>query len=131
AHPKAILRFAGKRSGCHYLPQQEINRLIVEYGRRYSRIVRLKGGDPFVFGRAQEEIEAARAAGMEVEVVPGISSVLAVPASKMIPRTCRGLSDSFWVITGIACSGELPADIELAARSSATVILLMGMSKLE
>lgn len=130
-HPSAIARFVGKRFGCHALSQQEINHLIIDYGSRYCTIVRLKGGDPFVFGRAQEEIEAAVAAGMQVEMVPGISSALAVPASKMIPLTCRGVNESFWVVTGTTQSGELSKDIYLAAQSSATVVILMAMSKLE
>jgi uroporphyrin-III C-methyltransferase len=101
------------------------------YAGKYPRVVRLKGGDPFVFGRAQEEITAARLAGIAVEVVPGISSAIAVPASKMIPLTCRGINESFWVTTGTTQSGEISADIKLAAQSSATVIILMAMSKLE
>ena len=131
ASPGAIKQFVGKRFGCHALSQQEINAVIIDYARTYGRVVRLKGGDPFVFGRAQEEIEAARAAGIGVEVVPGISSALAVPASQLIPLTCRGISESFWVTTGTLQSGELSPDINLAARSSATVIILMAMSKLE
>ena len=123
--------FVGKRYGCHVLSQQEINHLIIEYGTKYKNIVRLKGGDPFVFGRAQEEIDAAVGAGMEVEMVPGISSALAAPASEMIPLTCRGISESFWVVTGTTSSGELSNDIKLAAQSTATVIILMAMSKLE
>lgn len=123
--------FVGKRYGCHALSQQEINHLIIEYGTKYNNIVRLKGGDPFVFGRAQEEIDAAVEAGMEVEMVPGISSALAAPASEMIPLTCRGISESFWVVTGTTRSGELSNDIKLAAQSTATVIILMAMSKLE
>jgi uroporphyrin-III C-methyltransferase len=123
--------FVGKRYGCHALSQQEINYLIIEYGALYNNIVRLKGGDPFVFGRAQEEIDAAIEAGMEVEVVPGISSALAVPASAMIPLTCRGVNESFWVVTGTTKNGDLSKDIELAAQSTATIIILMAMSKLE
>ena len=108
-----------------------INDLIREYAFSHGRVVRLKGGDPFVFGRAWEEIEAARQAGIEVEVIPGISSVVAVPASQMIPVTCRGISESFWVTTGTTQSGTISADIKLAAQSTATVIILMAMSKLE
>lgn len=131
ARKAAIKRFVGKRYGCLSLSQKEINELILEYAGRYEHIVRLKGGDPFVFGRAQEEIEIATGAGMEVTVIPGISSALAVPASQMIPLTCRGINESFWVITGTTRMGEISADIRLAARSSATVIILMAMSKLE
>ncbi len=96
----------------------------------YGHVVRLKGGDPFVFGRAQEELEAAAAAGIPTEVIPGISSAIAVPASQMIPLTCRGISESFWVTTGTTRSGDISADIALAARSTATVVILMAMSKL-
>ena len=131
ASPQAIRHFAGKRMGCHYLSQDEINQLIIDYGSRFNTIVRLKGGDPFVFGRAQEEIEAAKGAGMDVEVIPGISSCLAAPASQMIPLTCRGMNESFWVTTGTTRSGEVSNDIHLAARSSATVVILMALSKLE
>lgn len=131
AAPGCIKRFVGKRYGCHALSQEEINTLIAEYGQKYKIVVRLKGGDPFVFGRAQEEIETARLAGMDVEVIPGISSAIAVPASQMIPLTCRGINESFWVTTGTTRSGEISSDIQLAAQSSATVIILMAMSKLE
>ncbi len=131
ASPNAIKQFVGKRFGCHALSQQEINTLIIAYAHQYGHVVRLKGGDPFVFGRAQEEIDAARAAGIGVEVIPGISSAIAVPASQMIPLTCRGINESFWVTTGTLQSGELSPDIHLAAQSSATVVILMAMSKLE
>jgi uroporphyrin-III C-methyltransferase len=131
AKPGAITRFVGKRYGCHALSQQEINHLIIEYAQAHGHVVRLKGGDPFVFGRAQEEIEAAREAGIPVQVIPGISSAVAVPAAQMIPLTCRGINESFWVTTGTTQSGDVSADIKLAAQSSATVIILMAMSKLE
>ena len=128
---KAVKEFVGKRFGCHALGQQEINSKIIEYAFSHGRVVRLKGGDPFVFGRAQEEIEAARTAGIEVEVIPGISSALAVPAAQMIPLTCRGMNESFWVTTGTTKSGQISEDIKLAAQSSATVVILMAISKLE
>ncbi|HEY4149613.1 MAG TPA: uroporphyrinogen-III C-methyltransferase [Chitinophagaceae bacterium] len=131
ARPGTITRFVGKRYGCHALSQQEINQLIVEYAFSHGRVVRLKGGDPFVFGRAQEEIEVARQAGIPVEVIPGISSALAVPAGQMIPLTCRGINESFWVTTGTTQSGDISPDLLLAAQSSATIIILMAMSKLE
>jgi uroporphyrin-III C-methyltransferase len=131
AQPKAIKRFVGKRYGCHALSQEEINILIIEYATSHGHVVRLKGGDPFVFGRAQEEIDAARQAGIEVLVIPGISSALAVPAMQMIPLTNRGIAESFWVTTGTTRSGDISGDIKLAAQSSATVIILMAMSKME
>ncbi|NLR61430.1 uroporphyrinogen-III C-methyltransferase [Chitinophaga polysaccharea] len=130
ARPGAIIRFVGKRYGCHALSQQEINHLIVEMAMAHGHVVRLKGGDPFVFGRAVEEITAARDHGIGVEVIPGISSAIAVPASQFIPLTCRGISESFWVTTGTTRSGDISGDIALAARSTATVVILMAMSKL-
>ncbi|MHA8055560.1 uroporphyrinogen-III C-methyltransferase [Aquirufa nivalisilvae] len=131
ASPNCHLEFVGKRFGCHALSQHEINDRIVELSKQYFNIVRLKGGDPFVFGRAQEEIEAAESAGMQVDIIPGISSALAVPASQRIPLTCRGINESFWVTTGTTANGEISSDIFWAAQSSATVIILMAMSKLE
>lgn len=126
-----IRQFVGKRYGCHALSQEEINQLILEYADIYQHIVRLKGGDPFVFGRAMEEISIAKAAGMNIELIPGISSALAVPATQLIPLTCRGINESFWVTTGTTRTGEISADIQWAAQSSATVVILMAMSKLE
>jgi uroporphyrin-III C-methyltransferase len=127
----SVRQFVGKRYGCHALSQKEINDLMIGYALSHGHVVRLKGGDPFVFGRAQEEIEAAREAGIAIEVVPGISSALAVPANQMIPLTCRGVNESFWVTTGTTKTGAISEDIKLAAQSSATVIILMAMSKLE
>ncbi|WP_343671595.1 uroporphyrinogen-III C-methyltransferase [Chitinophaga sp.] len=131
AKPGAVLKFVGKRYGCHSLSQQEINHLIVEYAFSHGHVVRLKGGDPFVFGRAGEEIAAANAAGIPVQVIPGISSALAAAESQMIPLTSRGVTESFWVTTGTTLTGDISGDIELAARSTATVIILMAMSRLE
>jgi len=131
SRPQAIKKFVGKRYGCHALSQQEINDLIINYASLYKRIVRLKGGDPFVFGRALEEIKTAKENAIEVEVIPGISSAIAVPASQMIPLTARGINESFWVTTGTTQSGEISNDIQLAAQSSATIVILMAMSKLE
>lgn len=131
ARPDAVTKFVGKRYGCHALSQDEINTLIVEMALAHGHVIRLKGGDPFVFGRAAEEILAARQHGIEVEIIPGISSAVAVPASLMIPLTCRGIAESFWVTTGTTRSGDISGDIELAARSTATVVILMAMSKLE
>lgn len=126
-----IKRCVGKRFGEPALLQEAINRLIVEYAFTHKRLVRLKGGDPFVFGRAQEEMEIARNAGITVEVVPGISSAMAVPASKMIPLTSRGISDGFWVTTGMTESGAIPGDLRHAAASTTTVVVLMGMGRLK
>ena len=123
--------FVGKRAGLHHLQQHQINRLIVKYAKCNGHIVRLKGGDPFVFGRGLEEIIHATKHGIETEFVPGISSALAVPAINNIPLTHRGVSDSFWVVTGTTRSGEFSKDLLLAAKSNATVVILMGMKNLK
>lgn len=129
--PPGVLRISvGKRSGMHTHGQDEINAMIVEYAYQYGHVVRLKGGDPFVFGRGHEELEYAEAHGVEVDIVPGISSALAVPASVRIPLTKRGVSESFWVVTGTTRTGALSDDISLAAQSTATVVILMGMRRI-
>ena len=128
--PRAELIFVGKRRGCYRYQQEQINELIVECGYSHGHVVRLKGGDPFIFGRGAEEMEYAAAKGMNVSVVPGISSSLAVPAYQNIPLTKRGSSESFWVITGTTKQHRLSNDIALAAKSNATVVILMGMGKL-
>ena len=120
----------GKRSGHHRYSQDEINRMILFYSQRFSRVLRLKGGDPFVLGRGMEQLNFLRSHGVEASIIPGISSAIAGPASAGIPVTQRGISDSFWVITGTTSSGQLSGDLELAARSSATVVILMGLNKL-
>lgn len=128
--PDCLVVNVGKRFGQHSCNQDVINHLIVEYAQQYGKIVRLKGGDPFIFGRGYEELEYAQRFGIEVEVVPGISSSYAVPALAGIPLTTRGISESFWVITGTTKEHKLSADVALAAQSSATVVVLMGMHKL-
>jgi uroporphyrin-III C-methyltransferase len=131
APKKALKIFVGKRKGCHAYSQDEINQLIVDNALTYGNVVRLKGGDPFIFGRGSEEIEFVESFGIPTFVVPGISSSIAVPASQGISLTKRGISESFWVITGTTSSRKLSADVALAAKSTATVVILMGMSKLD
>lgn len=128
--PQAEHIFVGKRKGCYVYQQQQINELIVQRAQKGWHVVRLKGGDPFVFGRGAEEMEYAAAYGLEVNVVPGLSSAISVPALVNIPVTKRGASESFWVITGTTKDHKLSRDIHLAARSSATIVILMGMAKL-
>jgi uroporphyrin-III C-methyltransferase len=123
--------FVGKRLGCHAYSQDQINDLIVAQAKSFGHVVRLKGGDPFVFGRGSEEIAFAQRFGIETAIVPGISSALGVPASNGISLTQRGISESFWVITGTTSDHKLSKDVELAAQSSATVVILMGMHKLD
>ncbi len=129
--PKALKVFVGKRKGLHRYGQEEINELIVQYALKYGHVVRLKGGDPFIFGRGAEELDYAEKFNIQVEVISGISSSIAVPAHAGISLTKRFISESFWVITGTTSDGQLSEDISLAARSTATVVILMGMSKLK
>ncbi|MBL7559147.1 uroporphyrinogen-III C-methyltransferase [Olleya sp. YSTF-M6] len=130
ASKKAELIFVGKRKGCYAYQQNQINELIVVSALRGNHVVRLKGGDPFIFGRGAEELDYAKEYAIEVAVVPGISSSSAVPAYQGIPLTKRNASQSFWVITGTTKSHEISTDIALAAKSTATVVILMGMGKL-
>ena len=123
--------FVGKRKGKKEFPQEEINQLIVFYASRFGHVIRLKGGDPNVFGRGPEELEYIRKRGIPVEVISGISSALAAPSIAGIPLTKRGTNESFWVITGTVSTGDMSHDIRLAAQSTATVIILMGMSHLK
>jgi len=120
----------GKRAGSHVNSQENINELIVEFAYLYGHVVRLKGGDSFVFGRGAEEIAYAEAHGVKTSVVPGISSAIAVPASLNIPVTARGVSESFWVVTGTTKLGEVSGDVALAAQSTATVVILMGLNRI-
>lgn len=129
-NPKAELIFVGKRRGCYRYQQEQINELIVARAKTHGHVVRLKGGDPFIFGRGAEEMEYAASFDIETAMVPGISSSLAVPATQNIPLTKRGSAESFWVITGTTKEHELSKDIALAARSNATIVILMGMGKL-
>ncbi len=130
AKKNAVLIFVGKRAGNHSIVQEEINKLIVEHALHSGHVVRLKGGDPFVFGRGMEEILHAESHGIKTAVVPGISSSIAVPELQRIPLTKRGVNESFWVMTGTMSDGKTANDIRMAATSSATVVILMGMNKL-
>lgn len=131
ASKDAEVIFVGKRKGCYAFQQDQINELIVVKAKEKGHVVRLKGGDPFIFGRGTEEIEYAESFGLETYVVPGISSVSAVPAYQGISLTKRHTSESFWVITGTTKNHQLSEDVALAAKSTATVVILMGMAKLE
>jgi len=129
-NPEATKVYVGKRSGEHSYSQEAVNRLMVDYALNFGHVVRLKGGDPFVFGRGYEELDFALAQGIAVTIIPGISSAIGVPGLQQIPVTHRGLSESFWVITGTTASGEVSKDIYDAAQSKATVVVLMGLKKL-
>ena len=129
--PKDSLKiFVGKRAGNHRYKQDEINLLMVQHAYSHGHVVRLKGGDSFVFGRGHEELEFAKSFNIETTVVPGISSCIAAAELQEVPLTRRGLNESFWVMTATTSAGKLSNDVRLAARSSATLVILMGMRKL-
>lgn len=128
--PQAEKIFVGKRRGYHAYSQEQINELIVKFAKEKGHVVRLKGGDPFVFGRGSEEKNYARKHGVAIEVISGISSAIAVPASVGIPVTQRHIAESFWVITATTSGHQLSKDVAMAAKTSATVVILMGMGKL-
>jgi uroporphyrin-III C-methyltransferase len=120
--------YAGKSPGREALRQEEIDALLVRQARAGKVVVRLKGGDPFIFGRGGEEALACAKAGISCEVVPGISSALAVPASAGIPLTHRGVASGFAVVTG-HCVGEDRVDWAALARID-TLVVLMGAARL-
>ncbi|MGB6153290.1 MAG: uroporphyrinogen-III C-methyltransferase [Pricia sp.] len=122
--------YVGKRCSQHAFTQDDINLLMVEKAFEFGHVVRLKGGDPFVFGRAHEEIEYAESFGIPVRVVPGVSSAIAVPSSQGIPMTRRGVSSSFWVMTATKRDGTFSEDLQYASRSSTTMVILMGVRKI-
>ncbi|SNC65614.1 uroporphyrin-III C-methyltransferase [Hymenobacter gelipurpurascens] len=131
ARPDAITVFVGKRRGLRSYSQDEINALIVENALLYGHVVRLKGGDPFVFGRGREEMLYAEQHGLATDYVPGISSAVAAAGSVGIPVTHRGASEGFRVITATTATGELSGSVAEAARSRTTTVILMGLGELE
>lgn len=118
----------GKSKGEHSVPQDEIHRRMIEAAKAGKRVVRLKGGDPFIFGRGGEEVEALREAGVNVEVVPGISSALGAAASIQAPLTHRDAAQSVTFVTGHAALGKEPdLDWTALARPNQTVVVFMGV----
>jgi uroporphyrinogen III methyltransferase / synthase len=128
----ALRIFAGKSAGRHFIEQSAINAILIHHARSGRLVVRLKGGDPFVFGRGGEEILACARAGVAVEVVPGVSAAIAVPAAAGIPITHRGLASSFAVVTGHEDPGkaESTVDWERLATAVDTLVILMGVGML-
>ena len=124
--------YVGKRAGNHALPQEQINELLISCAGKYASTVRLKGGDPYIFGRGSEEALALLAAGVPFHVVPGITSAIAGPASIGIPLTHRGVCSQFTVFTGHEMPGkeESSLDIPAIAATPGTKVILMGMSRL-
>lgn len=121
--------YVGKNPGESH-SQSNINDLIIEKAYTLGHVVRLKGGDPFVFGRGMEEIEHAKQFGLETEYIPGISSSIAGPGLAGIPLTTRGINEGFWVMTGTKSDGSLSTDLSLGLQSNATLVILMGMGQL-
>lgn len=128
ARPVAEMVDVGKRPGAP-VPQELINELLIQLGRTGRNIVRLKGGDPFVFGRGGEEALALASAGLDFEVVPGVSSIIAAPAAAGIPVTHRGVSASFTVVTGHRQRGETAVNWRALAQVGGTIIVLMGVAQ--
>ncbi len=129
--PQAQHVFVGKRKGIKALEQHEINALLVQKSLVYGNVVRLKGGDSFVFGRGWEELEYAAQRGVDVEVVPGISSSISVPALAGVPVTHRQLATGFHVLTGTLSDGSFNTDIAQAATLNSTLVVLMGLNQVD
>jgi uroporphyrin-III C-methyltransferase len=131
AHVRSTARIieVGKRGGCKSTPQAFIEKLLVLYAKQKMNVVRLKGGDPFVFGRGGEEAEVLRAQGVEVEVIPGITAGIAVPASLGIPVTHREFARGVTFVTGHTKDGAEP-DWQALARSRTTLVIYMGLRRL-
>lgn len=137
ARPDARLIDVGKRKSRHTLPQDDINQLLAALAREGLEVVRLKGGDPFVFGRGGEELSALRESGVEVEVVPGVTAALAAAAGAGVPLTHRGLAQAVTFVTGHAAVkdgengqsiGEPDLDWAVLSRPNHTVVVYMGVT---
>lgn len=125
--PQARWAYVGKRAGRHSIEQETIERVMIRRARRGERVVRLKSGDPLVFGRGGEEALALAAAGVPCEIVPGVSSAIAAPALSGIPVTYRGLASAFVVLSGHAADAYAPVLSSLAP-GAATLVILMGIA---
>jgi len=124
--------FVGKGPACHIMKQEEINRLLISYAQQGRTVVRLKGGDPFVFGRGGEEALALAQAGIPFEIVPGVSSAISVPAYAGIPVTHRDYVSSVTIVTGHESNGHgsTPIHWEALAKTGGTLVILMGVKGL-
>lgn len=129
ASSRARVIEVGKRAGCSSTPQQFIEKLMVQLAKRGCTVARLKGGDPFVFARGGEELRALLAAGIEVEVIPGVTAGIAVPATLGIPVTHRAVSRGVSFVTGHTADGR-HADWQALARSGTTLVIYMGLRNL-
>lgn len=131
AAEKSALIYVGKRLGAHAYKQEEINLMLVDYALKYGHVVRLKGGDPYVFGRGNEELQYAQARNIETAVIPGMSSSLALPDLIGIPLIHEEVSTDFWVITASTKNGNLSDDLLTAVKLDVTVVVLMGMQHIK
>lgn len=133
APPHAERVYMGKRAGRHAAPQAAICAELIRQARLGRRVVRLKGGDPYLFGRGGEELLALRSAGIPCQEVPGIPSAIAIPAEAGIPVTHRGVSRSVHILTGHTADTPdgLPAELDSLAHTQGTLIILMGLANLE
>ena len=124
--------FVGKEPGCHSMKQEEINALLIKHARQGRLVVRLKGGDPFIFGRGGEEALALARAGIPFEVVPGVSSAVAVPAYAGIPVTHRNCASAVTIVTGHEDTAHTSSSVnwEMLARLDSTLVILMGVTTL-
>ena len=129
--PTARRVYAGKEAGNHALPQHEINRLLVELASEGLRVVRLKGGDPFIFGRGGEEMQAVQAAGLQCEIVPGITAAAGAGATTGIPLTHREHAQTLVFATGHLKDDTVDLDWEALARPKQTVVIYMGLGALD
>ncbi len=131
AAPHAEIVDVGKAPGSAPVSQDQINDLLVSYGRRHDTVVRLKGGDPYIFARGAEEVEALRTAGIDHTVVPGISSVLAAPAAAGAPLTCRGVTRTFTVLSGHEePDAWAPGYAEALVALGGTIVVMMGAARM-
>lgn len=129
--PGAEVIDVGKQSGKRATPQSTINDLLVHHGRTGATVVRLKGGDPYVLGRGGEEAQVLLAAGIDVQVVPGISAAVAAPMAAGIPVTMRNMAQAFTVVTGHADpAGPIDVDWAAHAATGATLVILMGVGRI-
>lgn len=128
--PNAKLIYVGKKAGEHYKTQAEINEILVNEAKAYDEIVRLKGGDPFVFGRGGEEVLALQEEGISVDMIPGVTSAIGVPTTAGLPVTHRGVATSFTIVTG----HEDPTKKEKQVKwdyTADTIIVLMGIGQIK
>ncbi|WP_457612746.1 uroporphyrinogen-III C-methyltransferase [Methanocaldococcus sp.] len=125
------LIYVGKRKGMHSFKQEEINKILVEKAKEGKLVVRLKGGDPFVFGRGGEEILELKKHNIPYEIIPGITSAIAVPEVAEIPITHRKVATSFTVVTGHEAEDKEKKQVNLSELNADTIVILMGITNLE